>query len=1301
MKLLLKIVLWLVLLIFLALLCWGTTLVLEWPLWIGAVMFIGAVALYFFIKFMRRVILVMRSRSKLAQQSAVGRSQIEQHATPEALLKGKWKAAVALLRSSNLKRLGNPLYVLPWYMVIGKSGTGKTTALTRARLTSPMQKVNQNAPIEQTVNYDWWYFDQAVVIDCAGRYVAAEDVEQDRREWELGMDLLARYRPRHGIDGLVLAISADRLSHPDKDALIAEGGVVRERIEQLIRMFGKRFPIYVLVTKCDQLYGMEEWARQLPDNALEQAMGYLSEEKDAERGELLFLEDAFESIGARLQELRLTLVARSPSVAPGILLFPNELARLKAGMQIFLQACMGGNPYLETPFLRGMFFSSGLQQGGAASALVGDAMVPPAAAHAGANAGLFLHDFFGRILPQDRYSWRPAALANHWRTMTQNLGLLSWILFCLAVGIVITVSFAANMMTLSLVKEARPYDAVFVGKLEPDVRTLQQVNEVLQTVEHRNNDWKTQWMVISTNIDDLEAKLKLSYVQNYRKYIQPAFAEDNKQDFLNATKPGAPASNLAGLSRNLVRHINLLKARQHGADREALRALPQRVRVERYSPQEFMQINELMLSHMAWTPNDDIYFPDHITFLQTQLDRAAYTDPQMTWLTGLTPDNALVKDVRVDDFWSGSGGDDGDTVVPGAFTRAGKEAIDSFLNEMSNSVSDGSQFLTRRAAFESWYREQRMLAWQKFAADFPGAERTLVGEAEWRAALGRITGPQSPYYRLLERLNAEFDNEPEQNLPSWLQLARTFGDLNAQVNRVGATQKAVKIVGAINAVGGKAVKQTLQGAPKAGRKLIDDNMSAADVLTKYLGDINKVAADTVSGQGKSYEIAADFHAFGSPAAKPSPIHSALGGLSRLKQLLGYNAAADDAVWRLIDGPLHFVLTYTEQQASCELQKEWQAKVQWPLQTAPTREAMTDQLYGDKGSVWAFADGMAKPFLERDAKRFRIVQTLGYSMPFTDAFLPMLNNAVDKRVAQVVTQQRAAAEQESAALQAQKDQVQAQQALAQIERDLADIKKKTEAAKLLTAQLTVTGQPSSINPGATSKPFATILTIDCAAAPFQLSNFNFPVSESLSWTPGQCGEVALQIKIDTLILVKRYPGPQGLINFIRDFRGGARDFTADEFPASKARLDALNVTHIGVHYNFDGRDAVLKIAQQLETLDKREKQDLLDQQQVQDAQFKQTEQNIQDKIARQPGAGNGGGSSAPTAEEWLPQQIGVCWDQKNMVDQKQNIQTMIGELASRANGTYVPAPAVAPATVTAPAAKLVPASAKSAVVKSVN
>ena len=125
MKLLRTFMLWLLALLLLAVLSWGMALFLEWPVWAAVATFLGCLGLYVLLRFVVRQIQVFRSRSRMAQLSAASQTKAAAAASPRALLSRNWKTAVGALRASNLRRLGNPLHVLPWYMVVGRSGTGK------------------------------------------------------------------------------------------------------------------------------------------------------------------------------------------------------------------------------------------------------------------------------------------------------------------------------------------------------------------------------------------------------------------------------------------------------------------------------------------------------------------------------------------------------------------------------------------------------------------------------------------------------------------------------------------------------------------------------------------------------------------------------------------------------------------------------------------------------------------------------------------------------------------------------------------------------------------------------------------------------------------------------------------------------------------------------------------------------------------------------------------------------------------------------------------------------------------------
>ena len=74
------------------------------------------------------------------------------------------------------------LYELLWYIIVGSSGDGKRTALLNAGLQFPLaEQMEQSAEAIAvpdkggTLHCDWWFTNEAVLIDTAARYVCYED----------------------------------------------------------------------------------------------------------------------------------------------------------------------------------------------------------------------------------------------------------------------------------------------------------------------------------------------------------------------------------------------------------------------------------------------------------------------------------------------------------------------------------------------------------------------------------------------------------------------------------------------------------------------------------------------------------------------------------------------------------------------------------------------------------------------------------------------------------------------------------------------------------------------------------------------------------------------------------------------------------------------------------------------------------------------------------------------------------------------------------------------------------------------
>lgn len=169
------------------------------------------------------------------------------------------------------------LYALPWYLVVGAPGTGKTSALLNAGLPFPIAAQMRAAagPYRATPHTDWWFTNDAVLIDTAGRYASqASNPAVDTAEWQGLVALLRKHRTRAPINGVLLTLSCADLLTLTPAKRVQHAAALRARLADLRRDLRIRFPVYVLVTKLDQLAGFAEYFQSLPGDRRAQPWGF-------------------------------------------------------------------------------------------------------------------------------------------------------------------------------------------------------------------------------------------------------------------------------------------------------------------------------------------------------------------------------------------------------------------------------------------------------------------------------------------------------------------------------------------------------------------------------------------------------------------------------------------------------------------------------------------------------------------------------------------------------------------------------------------------------------------------------------------------------------------------------------------------------------------------------------------------------------------------------------------------------------------------------------------------------------------
>ncbi|KAB2924334.1 MAG: type VI secretion system membrane subunit TssM, partial [Candidatus Contendobacter sp.] len=259
------------------------------------------------------------------------------------------------------------LYHLPWYIIIGPPGSGKTTALINSGLRFPLG-AGKVRGVGGTRNCDWWFTDEAVLLDTAGRYTTQDSHEEvDRAAWRGFLDLLKKHRKRRPINGAFIAISLSDLMQQSEDERTAQALAIKQRVQELHEHFGIRFPIYVLFTKADLIAGFIEFFSDLGQEERAQVWGMTLPMDDPAKSEgaVEHFVGEFELLEQRLNDRLVERLQeeRDPQRRDLLYTLPKQFGSLKHVAERFLKEVFRPNRYEERVLLRGVYFTSGTQEG--------------------------------------------------------------------------------------------------------------------------------------------------------------------------------------------------------------------------------------------------------------------------------------------------------------------------------------------------------------------------------------------------------------------------------------------------------------------------------------------------------------------------------------------------------------------------------------------------------------------------------------------------------------------------------------------------------------------------------------------------------------------------------------------------------------------------------------------------------------------------------------------------------------------------------------------------------------------------
>ena len=762
---------------------------------IAAVIVLAVFILYLLIK----ALLARRKNRKLAEDLAKTEKDAAQVQTEEeiAQLTKIFDQAIGELKKTKMGK-GQSLYQLPWYVIIGPPGSGKTTALINSGLNFPLAKrlgTNKIKGVGGTRNCDWWFTDHAVLLDTAGRYTTQDSHESvDSAAWMKFLELLKKHRRQRPINGIMVAISLLDLMQKSEAERSEEALKIRRRIQELHEQLGIRFPVYVLFTKADLVAGFMEFFDDLGKQERAQVWGMtfpiddLKAESDpaVERfpAEFVLLEEQLNArVLKRLQD------ERDSQRRDLIYIFPQQFSVLKNLAKSFLDELFQPNRFEERSLLRGVYFTSGTQEGNPIDRLMGSLaatfgierqLLP---SFSGTGRSYFLNRLFLSVIFQEAgLAGTNLKLQRRRRLFKASLYLAVVLLALAAAGVWLN-SYRYNQNLVEDVEQRTATINQLAEEIKPDQREPVAVLELLdqaRAIPGATDDLNRAsiWLRLGLYQGD---KLGTSARTAYRNLLERAF--------------------LSRLYLYAEQRIQKLME-QAAPEAELYNALKTYMMLDRSAPERPYEPAEISAWFAAQWQRDPTLDDDQRARLQVHLDALLQALPDTL---PLYPDEDLIEkardrlpqqldaeqlyqQLRSADFGiapfrvsdvagqdaalafvrsSGAGLSEG---VPGIFTKPGQIVFAERAQTRINELANGDWVLDIPALPEAELQQQLVTVQERYWAEYCPQWERLVADLELNTprsdlqqAIDKIyllSGPNSPLRSLLPAIAEQTEQIP-------------------------------------------------------------------------------------------------------------------------------------------------------------------------------------------------------------------------------------------------------------------------------------------------------------------------------------------------------------------------------------------------------------------------------------------------------------------------------------------------------------------------------------------------------------
>ena len=287
-------------------------------------------------------------------------------------LRKKFESGIEKFRAHD-----NDFYDIPWYMIVGEPGSGKTEAIRHSNIGFPPGVQDMLPGSGGTLNMNWWFTEHAVILDTAGRMMFEQVEEGGGHDWKELLSLLKKHRQACPINGVLLVIPADSLIRDTADEIGKKADKIAQQFDVIQRTLGVRFPVFVVITKSDLINGFRDFFDNITDPQLQhQILGWSNTQPIDEPYRPEFIDQHVKMIKECLYRRRLLLMQqiicgesgiKEKRLADILYTFPQSITSIAPRLARYLELIFrAGSRWSGKPlFFRGIYFTSSMREGSA------------------------------------------------------------------------------------------------------------------------------------------------------------------------------------------------------------------------------------------------------------------------------------------------------------------------------------------------------------------------------------------------------------------------------------------------------------------------------------------------------------------------------------------------------------------------------------------------------------------------------------------------------------------------------------------------------------------------------------------------------------------------------------------------------------------------------------------------------------------------------------------------------------------------------------------------------------------------